>query len=280
LTLPEAERGDTVRRIARSGDPDRALAALFAPTEGRADLLALYALNVELARVAEQVSEPELGAIRLQWWRDALERARKGELTGHPVVDALGKAQRRHALSADRLGQLIDARGLDIAANIMPDWEALDTYLRNTAGALFALGAECFGALDTSLELAAAQAGVAYGLTGLMRALPVHAASGRVYLPADALRRHGTSLEAVLAGQSEPGLLVLLAELRDQAKAALDGARLHLVKLDRPAQAAFLPLSLVDPYLAALDKSGRDPLHDIADINPLYRLWRMATWPV
>ena len=73
--MHEAERGDTVRRIARSGDPDRALAALFAPRETRADLLALYAFNVELARIAEQVTEPELGAIRLQWWREALARA-------------------------------------------------------------------------------------------------------------------------------------------------------------------------------------------------------------
>jgi 15-cis-phytoene synthase len=63
--LHEAERRDTVRRIARAGDPDRALAALFGPHEARDDLFALYALNVELARIAEQAKEPDLGAIRL-----------------------------------------------------------------------------------------------------------------------------------------------------------------------------------------------------------------------
>ena len=73
----------------------------------------------------------------------------------------------------------------------------------------------------SSFEPAASQAGLAYGLTGLMRALPVHAASGRVYLPADALLSHGTSPEAVLAGRTEPGLLALLAELRDRARDAL-----------------------------------------------------------
>ena len=76
--MHEVERGDTVRRIARSGDPDRTLAALFAPRGCRADLFALYAFNVELARIAEQVSEPSLGAIRLQWWREALDRAADG----------------------------------------------------------------------------------------------------------------------------------------------------------------------------------------------------------
>jgi len=27
-----------------------------------------------------------------------------------------------------------------------------------------------------------------------------------------------------------------------------------------------------------LEKSGRDPLKEIAEINPLYRLWRMTSW--
>jgi phytoene synthase len=276
--LHEAERVDTVRRIARAGDPDRALAALFAPRAARADLFALCAFNVELARIAEQVSEPELGAIRLQWWREALERAAKGEATGHPVTDALGATLARRKLSPERIEALIDARSFDVATKIMPDWNALEAYLRDTAGALFALGAECLGACGPSLEPASSQAGLAYGLTGLMRALPVHAVSGRVYLPADALYRHGTSPERVLAGTTSEGLLAVLAELRGKAKDALGEARSHVAQLDQRAQTAFLPLCLVDPYLAALGKAKRDPLREIAGINPLYRLWRMATW--
>ena len=273
--MHEAERGDTVRRIARSGDPDRALAALFAPRQTRADLLALFALNVELARIAEQVSEPELGAIRLQWWRDALERAKEGEATGHPVADAFGEVMRRRSLAPDRIAGLLDARAFDIENKFMPDWSSLEAYLRDTAGALFALGAACGGASGASVEPAASQAGLAYGLTGLMRALPVHAASGRVYLPAEALARHGTSPEAVLSGKTEGGLRALLAELRQQARHALAEARHHVSELDPSAQAAFLPLCLVEPYLNSLEKR-RDPVREIADINPLYRLWRLA----
>jgi phytoene synthase len=82
----------------------------------------------------------------------------------------------------------------------------------------------------------------------------------------------------VLAGKSSEGLLAVLAELRGKARGALVEARRHVAKLDATAQAAFLPLCLVDPYLASLEKSGRDPLRDIAGINPLTRLWRMARW--
>lgn len=276
--MHEAEQRDTVRRIARGGDPDRSLAVLFAPRESRADLFALYALNVELARIAEQVSEPDLGAIRLQWWRESVERAANGETTGHPVADAVGAALRHRALSRERIAALIDARQFDIVTRIMPDGPAFEAYLRDTAGALFTLAAESLGLYGPSLEPAAAAAGMAYGLTGLMRALPVHARQGRVYLPADALIRHGTSPERVLAGETSEGLLTLLAELRRRARDALDQALGHVAKLKAPGRTAFLPLCLVDPYLTALEKSGRDPLKEIAEINPLYRLWRMATW--
>jgi phytoene synthase len=276
--LHEAERDDTVRRIARSGDPDRALAALFAPRDIRGDLLALTAFNVELARIAEQVTEPELGAIRLQWWREAIARGSAEEIVGHPVADALREVRQRRGLSSGRIEGLIDARNFDIATRTMPDWNALETYLHDTAGALFALAGTCTGVPRALLEPAASHAGLAYGLTGLMRALPVHAARGLVVLPADMLRRHGTSPEAMLAGRTEPRLLDLLAELRGTARTALEQARRHIAKLDRRGQVAFLPLSLVEPYLAALERKGHDPLREIADINPLHRLWRLATW--
>jgi phytoene synthase len=273
--LHEAERCDTVRRIARAGDSDRALAALFAPRDARDDLFALYAFNVELARIAEQVSEPDLGAIRLQWWREAIEQAETGETTGHPVADAFGAAIPRHRLSRERIAGLIDSRLFDIETKITPDWPSLQSYLDDTASTLFMLAAQILGARDRELEIAAAPAGIAYGLAGLMRALPVHIAQGRVYLPADALKHHGTSPERVLLRDRSEGLLAILAELRGKAREALREATHHIAELDERSRAAFMPLSLVEPYLAALEKQS-DPLREVADINPLHRLWRLA----
>ena len=117
--------------------------------------------------------------------------------------------------------------------------------------------------------------GIAYGLTGLMRALPVHASRGRVDLPAETLLRHGTSPEQVLAGQASKGLAEVLAEFRETARVALKSARAHVAALPREARKAFLPLALVEPYLSALRKV--DPLRQVAEINPLYRLWRLST---
>lgn len=278
--MDEREQEAAVRTIARDRDPDRYASALFAPRTSREDLFALYAFNTELARIGEQVSEPQLGEIRLQWWRDALDRAAAGEVTGNPVADSIGRTVRHCALSRASLSGLIDARSFDVSVKIMPDMAALETYLANTAGALFRLAAEVTSAGDrdiepVALEPVARAAGIAYGLTGLMRAMPFHAARGRVDLPAHALLRHGTSPSRLLAGEMSDGLAELLGEMRRKVKAALHEALRQVATLPAAKQRAFLPLALIEPYLAAMAKG--DPLRQVAGINPLYRLWRLAT---
>lgn len=277
--MKERERDATVQRMARKADPDRAIAALFAPASVRDDLFALFALNGELARIAEQVSEPGLGAIRLQWWRDALERAEAGETTGHPVADAFGDVLARRNLSRERIAGLIDARSFDIGETVMPDTRTLDAYLFDTTGGLFALAAEIVGAEGENQSLIAQAAGQAYGRVRVMRSLPALAAKGRTYLAADALEKAGTAPADIFGGNTTPGLIALLGDMREEARASLQEARFHLrgegmkgTGLDAAGQTAYLPLALVEPYLKALAKV-KDPLHDIARINPLTRLW-------
>lgn len=276
------ERRDAVRRIARDADPDRAIATLFAPADVRDDLLALFAFNGELARIAYQVSEPRLGAIRLQWWRDAIERVEGGELTGNPVADAFGEVLARRSLSRERIARLIDARTFNVGETVMPDTHTLDAYLFDTAGGLFALAADIVGAEGEKRDVVAERGGRAYGLVRVMRSLPMLAAKGRTYLAADALERHGTSSQDIFAGESSKGLESLLVEMRNEARVALKDAQFHLfgegmasVGLNEAGRVAFLPLCLVEPYLAALQRV-RDPLRQIARINPLTRLWRLV----
>ncbi|MEM1151510.1 MAG: squalene/phytoene synthase family protein [Pseudomonadota bacterium] len=95
-------------RLART-DEDRWISSRYASLEDRRSLLALYALNVELARVRLVVSEPTLGAIRFQWWRDAVEEIRVGgPVRKHDVVQALAARVAKNAYAPDALQRLID----------------------------------------------------------------------------------------------------------------------------------------------------------------------------
>ncbi len=214
------------------------------------------------------MSEPTLGEIRLAWWREALSRAAQGESTGQPVADAMGALLRAHPQLRPTLERLIDARRFDVAVKIMPDEAALKAYIDDTAGAMFAAAAELLGAKGEGVRTVARAGGLAYGLTGLMRALPVHAAQGRIDLPADRLRRHGTSPEQILAGEMSEGLAALLGEFRAEARASLREALRAMRDLAPAARTAFLPLALVEPYLAALARETRDALHEVAEHQP------------
>src|SRR3954468_3290000 len=100
--------------LVRAADRDRFLAALFAPRERREALFALYAFNLEIARVREVVREPVSGEIRLQWWRDVLAGGGRGEIEAHPVASALRASMARYGISTERLQAIIDARRFDL----------------------------------------------------------------------------------------------------------------------------------------------------------------------
>src|SRR5271165_1963078 len=75
--------------MVRRHDPDRFLTALFAPPERREAVFLVYAFNHEIARAREVVSEPALALIRLQWWREVVEGARRRHEVAGPLGEAL-----------------------------------------------------------------------------------------------------------------------------------------------------------------------------------------------
>ncbi len=266
--------------LVRAQDRDRFLAALFAPADARPHLLALYAYNVEIARVREVVREALPGEVRLQWWRELIEGHGRGEVTGHPVASALLDTLRRYGLSRGALLNLIEARVFDLYDDAMPSLNDLEGYAGETASALLQLSAHILAAAPRPrLADACGHGGVAIALTGLMRALPVHAARGQCFLPADLLARHGASRAQVVGREATPGVQAVLADLRQRAadhlakaKAALaDPALADVVAQTAPA---FLTLALVPGDLRALARA-RDPFKAVTGLSPLMRQWTL-----
>src|SRR5947209_18265330 len=101
------EGGSSLAALVRRHDRDRYQTALFAPAGRREALLALYAFNYEIARVRETVTQPMLGQIRLQWWREVLEAAYAGAPSrNHPVAIALTAAIREFGLTREFFNRL------------------------------------------------------------------------------------------------------------------------------------------------------------------------------
>src|SRR5438067_12532545 len=87
------DRLSPVAALVRRHDRDRFQTVLFAPAARREALFALYAFNSEIARVRESVTEPMLGQIRLQWWRENIAAAYDGgAVRRHVVAEPLAVA--------------------------------------------------------------------------------------------------------------------------------------------------------------------------------------------
>jgi phytoene/squalene synthetase len=184
--------------VVRTQDRDRYIADLFAPEPARRHLFALHAFSVEVARVRDVVRDPALGEIRLQWWRDAIEQ---GDGGGNPIATALTATMARFALPKGAFDRLIDARLFDLYDDPMPTLNDLEGYAGDTSSALFHLAAMVLaGGRDPGTAIGAGHAGVAYALTGLLRALPRHAARRQCYFPESMIVSRSVDKEAMFAG--------------------------------------------------------------------------------
>jgi len=240
---------DYCQDLVRAGDKDRFLANLFAPADKRPHLMALHAFNLEVARVREAVSEPRLGEIRLQWWLDTLDTIYAGETVAHPVAEALARAIEVGKLPKEPLRNLVMARRFDLYDDPMPSLADLEGYLGETSSAPIQMAAMILaGPQAQAAAEAAGLAGVAYGLTGLLRA-----ARGRNYLPPD----------------------MNMAGAVAHARRRLAEARALTGRVPAAALPAFLPASLTDIYLDRLERLGDKALTTMAEVSQFRRQWRL-----
>jgi 15-cis-phytoene synthase len=263
LATPNATT-DAVRNAARSGAPDRYLAALLAPRTVRNDLIALAAYAAEIEKIPQLVSDPHIGEIRIQWWRDAL-LAPQGGSTGNPIADAFAETIQRNGLPLEKISAHLDAAVHALYADAPADDEQLKLSLEMNEGSLFTLAAHILSApqFDTTrgIGLAATEA---YGLTKIALLLPYALARGRNPLP-----------PSLAPTTSEPNWQKSITALSAKARVQLQQVRTAYPAEHAAIKAALLPVALVEPYLRVLSDASHDSARDIADIAPLTRAWRL-----
>lgn len=214
---------EDLSNLLQQADPDRRLAALFAPAEIRSRLFALYALNHEIARIADATSESLIGEMKLTWWRDAVTDLYAGtpKVRRHDVTEALAPLAGR--LPEAELLDLIDARFDDIAAAPHADLDALMDYVDRTSVRLIRLAL-----ILTEGELPETQirdAGRAWGLTGLLRAFAWRARIGRAPVAGDYLTELGGTPAMLAQGLGPEKAKAAIQPVRAIAEDAARGFR-------------------------------------------------------
>jgi phytoene synthase len=255
--------------MARKVDPDRFLCAMFAPEDKREGLFILLAFNHEIARIRELVSEPMIGRIRLEWWREAIDEIAAGRpARRHEVLGPLATAMHLYQLPVDAFHALIDAREPDLDPAPFASMAEVLVYAEHTTLPLYHLWQRVQGLEERAIDKEVA---AAWALCGLLRALPQQQGMGRLFLPDDLLLKHGLIRSEALADRQREQLRPAVAEVASIALAKIKGQRGPWPTLTRL-------------YLKQLKKSGWDVYdnrhrqpHPLAALWLLYDYYR-ARW--
>ncbi len=253
-------------RIVQRYDPDRFFTALFAPAIHRETLFVLYATNHELARAREVVSNPMLALIRLQWWREVAEGARRR----HEVAGPLGEALDEGRLEAADILAMIDGR--EAEAEPVESVAAFEAYVQATAGGVAVAAGRALGAEPVEVG-ALREIGSAYGVAGVLRSVPALARQSRTVLPIDALADAGLTEADVFANPADLRLAPVIDCIRGIGQRWLRVGRSQ--RLPRSVLAAALPGVLARRTLERVQGSDTRTFGDKAAITAAAVLGRI-----
>ncbi len=244
--------------LVKRDDHDRFLTVLHARARDRAGLMALYAFGIEVAKTRESVSEPALGEIRLEWWRETVEGIFDGECREHPVAQALAELCDQGGVERRWLDSLINAREVDLYDEQPEDLEDLERYAEATSGRLQAIAALCLGGGDVGMQ-AGRQVGTAWGLVGLMRAIPHHFAQDRIFVPRSMMVEEGLVDPSRPEAEQSAALGRVIRRVGDRACALIKTARCAKRDIPKGAIAALRLAPLTEGYLKDLARADYVP---------------------
>ncbi len=262
--------------LIRRYDSDRYRTVALAPKPRRDALFALYAFNLEVARTTETVTEPMIGRIRLQWWRECIAGIYAGTVRRPAVVEPLAHAVQDFGLSRSNFDRLIDAREFDLDKVQPPTADALVDYAEATSSSLVCLALEILGVRDEEAKIVARHVGIAWAIIGLLRAVPFHARSRRAYLPGDMTQQAGLSLRDVFDLKHTTELANVLRQLSHMAKDHLRLARQRRGVVPTAAIPAFWLAPLADGYLKRIERADYDVFGNADFINGRPVIWRLG----
>lgn len=238
--------------LLRASDTPSSLLLPYIPVPARDAYLALRAFNVDIARTADATSTPTLGAMRLQFQREAVANALRGTPPPQPVAvlvaaaarDLEARTGRQRGWSRAWWTRLVDAREERLGDPPYPDLAALERYAEHTYSTLLYLTLQALPVTSLAADHIASHVGKASGIAAVLRGLPLvafpaprHASGhrggvagdvgptrpGSVCLPLDVMAEAGVREEDVLRhGAAAHGL-------RDAVFAVATRANDHLI---------------------------------------------------
>lgn len=256
---------------------------LFLPHDRRRAITALYAFCREVDDVVDECSDGSVARAKLAWWRNEIASIFHGQ-PQHPVTQALAEVAGEFNLQEQLLQEIIDGMAMDLDHDRYPDFAALQPYCHRVAGVVGLMSARIFGYSDPKTLDYAAELGLAFQLTNIIRDVGEDARRNRVYLPLDELKAAGLEAAQIVHGDStvesgEPFRKLMAAQI-ERALASYDRAFALLPAADRKSQIpGIIMAAIYRTLLEEIRDDGAKVLTRRTSLTPLRKLWiAWKTW--
>lgn len=170
-------------------DNENFLASLFAPLKNRNSIWAIRAFNIEISQIQDSITDPTIGKMRIQWWRNNIDSTFAGNPYEHPVSLELRKALDESRLSKSWFKKILAAREKHLSQQQFSTLTDLEEYAENTASSLLYLQLEALGVTHHATEHAIGHIGKAIGITTILRAVPFNLEKRKFYLPSEIMSK-------------------------------------------------------------------------------------------
>lgn len=263
-------------KVARSGS-SFSYAFVFLTPPRRAAITAFYAFCREVDDVVDESTDTGLAATKLNWWRNEVISAFKGQ-PSHPVMRALMPHAAAYDIRLEHLTAVIDGCQMDLQQTRYLDFPALERYCYLVAGVVGEVASSIFGRTQADTKAYAHKLGQAMQLTNIIRDVGDDARRGRIYLPNSELQQFDVKAHEILKRQAPWGyserFTALMQFQAARAHRLYDEAFALLPEADRRAQKPGLMMANI--YRSLLEEIERERfqvLHQSISLTPLRKFW-------
>jgi phytoene synthase len=247
---PEVTRSqEYCSRVARTRAKNFYYSFLLLSKQQRRAMCSIYAFM----RYCDDLSdEPGANRAAMDRWRAEMEEALDGRFGSHPVWPAFHFTVRRFGIPHQYFRDMVDGVASDLEPRRIETFDELYRYCYQVASVVGLTTIHIFGFDTPSALPLAEQCGVAFQLTNILRDIREDAERGRVYLPAEDLRKFGVSEEDLRKGNRSEAVLRLLRFEAARARQYYDQSR-PLLDLIHPRSRPSLE-ALIAIYSRLLDR--------------------------
>jgi len=206
-----AEACAYTRWLARRHYENFHVVSFLLPRRLHQDFYNVYAYCRWADDLGDEIGDRARSLKLLEWWRTELDSMYEGRAT-HPVFVALMRTVRQHAIPRQPFADLIQAFVQDQTVARYRDWEELFGYCRYSANPVGRLVLHLCGYSDAQRQRLSDATCTALQLANFWQDVTVDLLKDRVYIPLDAIERHGYTVEELCARRFTPAFRETMRE--------------------------------------------------------------------